>query len=66
MLAIIVPQATNPSICLDFASLSYAPSSSAGRGALVTSFCLFQFMALYSTIQFANALLIVFASSFLR
>lgn len=36
-----------------------------GRGALTTSFCLFQFMALYSTIQFANALLIVFASSFL-
>ena len=28
-----------------------------GRGALATSFCLFQFMALYSTIQFANALL---------
>ena len=39
---------------------------SEGRGALVTSFCLFQFMALYSTIQFANALLIVFATSFLR
>ena len=36
-----------------------------GRGALATSFCLFQFMALYSTIQFANALLIVFAGSFL-
>jgi cation-transporting P-type ATPase 13A2 len=36
-----------------------------GRGALTTSFCMFQFMALYSTIQFANALLIVFASSFL-
>jgi cation-transporting ATPase 13A2 len=36
-----------------------------GRGALTTSFCLFQFMALYSTIQFANALLIVFADSFL-
>lgn len=36
-----------------------------GRGALTTSFCLFQFMALYSTIQFANALLIVFAGSFL-
>ncbi len=36
-----------------------------GRGALATSFCLFQFMALYSTIQFANALLIVFAASFL-
>jgi len=38
---------------------------SEGRGALITSFCLFQFMALYSTIQFANALLIVFATSFL-
>ena len=36
-----------------------------GRGALATSFCLFQFMALYSTIQFANALFIVFADSFL-
>lgn len=36
-----------------------------GRGALATSFSLFQFMALYSTIQFANALLIVFAGSFL-
>jgi cation-transporting ATPase 13A3/4/5 len=36
-----------------------------GRGALATSFCLFQFMALYSTIQFCNALLIVFRQSFL-
>ena len=36
-----------------------------GRGALATSFCLFQFMALYSTIQFANALLVVFCNSFL-
>jgi cation-transporting ATPase 13A3/4/5 len=36
-----------------------------GRGSLAISFCLFQFMALYSTIQFANALLIVFSNSFL-
>jgi magnesium-transporting ATPase (P-type) len=37
-----------------------------GRGALATSFGLFQFMALYSTIQFANALLaVVFADSIL-
>lgn len=36
-----------------------------GRGALATSYNLFQFMALYSTIQFANALLIVFVGSFL-
>jgi cation-transporting ATPase 13A2 len=36
-----------------------------GRGALATSFCLFQFMALYSTIQFANALCVVFSNSFL-
>jgi magnesium-transporting ATPase (P-type) len=36
-----------------------------GRGALATSFCLFQFMALYSTIQFSNALLIVFSNSFM-
>jgi P-type E1-E2 ATPase len=36
-----------------------------GRGALTTSFCLFQFMCCYSTIQFANALLIVFVGSFL-
>jgi cation-transporting ATPase 13A2 len=32
-----------------------------GRGALATSFGLFQFMALYSTIQFATALLAAFA-----
>lgn len=36
-----------------------------GRGALATSFQMFGFMALYSTIQFANALLIVFRGSFL-
>lgn len=36
-----------------------------GRGALTTSFCLFQFMCCYSTIQFANALLVVFVGSFL-
>jgi len=36
-----------------------------GRGALATSFSLFQFMALYSTIQFSNALLVVFFNSFL-
>lgn len=36
-----------------------------GRGALTTSYNMFLFMALYSTIQFANALLIVFATSFL-
>jgi cation-transporting ATPase 13A2 len=36
-----------------------------GRGSLATSFCLFQFMALYSTIQFTNAVLIVFSDSFL-
>ncbi|RYG55706.1 HAD family hydrolase, partial [archaeon] len=36
-----------------------------GRGSLATSVKLFQFMALYSTIQFANALLIVFCNSFL-
>jgi cation-transporting ATPase 13A3/4/5 len=36
-----------------------------GRGALATSFCLFDFMALYSTIQFANALLCVTMQSFL-
>lgn len=36
-----------------------------GRGSLATSFSLFQFMALYSTIQFANALLVVFCDSFL-
>jgi hypothetical protein len=36
-----------------------------GRGALTTSFCLFQFMALYSTIQFANAMFAVTVNSFL-
>ena len=36
-----------------------------GRGALTTSFCLFQFMALYSTIQFANALFAITRNSFL-
>lgn len=36
-----------------------------GRGALAQSFSMFQFMALYSTIQFVNALLIVFKASFL-
>jgi cation-transporting P-type ATPase 13A2 len=30
------------------------PVLTEGRGALATSFCLFQFMSLYSTIQFAN------------
>lgn len=38
---------------------------SEGRGALTTSFCLFQFMALYSTIQFANAVFAVLVNSFL-
>lgn len=36
-----------------------------GRGSLATAFSLFQFMALYSTIQFANALLSVLCDSFL-
>jgi cation-transporting ATPase 13A2 len=33
-----------------------------GRGALATSFCLFQYMAVYSFIQFSNALLMVSAN----